>query len=446
MAQYTYAKFSDTVDAVSRRLYNPDKTQWTQLELEELVKESLRTWNALSQFHREEFTFSLAANTWWYDLRTLANTLVPYTVTEFEIISKIKRHLLEPPAPNFWGGSTQYNLSDVLDACRRRQDETLGTTACTIVRSVVNAPLVNRCVLPDTTIDIRRVAWLSASDDYSNRILKQSDAFASRAFNPGYAQAGQKPPNKWMQNTEAPPSFDVDTPPPVNGEYEVLCTQSGPAWDAGVDSTLTMPNDWTWVFTFGAMSDLFSRESLAQDALRSAYCRARYQEGLGLMRILPVAIALRLNDKPISIGAVTGGDKYNATWQAQAAGAPKSCYEFMNYLAFAPKPDSDTNYSVTVTVCKNMPVDEFYVQVPRDDLDTIIDYAQHLAMLKQGGQEFYQSIALYQNLQRKAYQYNSKLREMGFFEMPQLEFSVLEERNRNPRYQRGTEPQAAADE
>ena len=450
MANYTYAKFTDVVDAVARRLYNPDKTQWVQAELEELLCESLRTWNALSQFWREEFTFTLAANTWWYDLRAVANTLIPYTVTEYDIITKIKRHLLEPPDPAYSNvydqlGSTQYTMADLLGACQRRQDETLGLTACTIVRSLVNAPMGGRCILPDTTIDIRRVTWLPVAG-YSNRILKQSDAFASRAFNPRYTQAGQQPPLKWMQNTEPPPSFDVDSQPPVNGQYEVLLTQAGPSWIKGVDATLTMPDDWSWVFTWGALSDLFSRESLAQDPLRAAYCRARYQEGIGLMRLLPVAVALKLNDRPMSIGAVTGGDKYNPTWQAKAAGPPKSFYEFMNFLAVAPKPDSDTAYSVTVTVCKNIPVNEFYVQVPRDALDTIIDYTQHLAMLKQGGQEFYQSVVLYQNLQRNAALYNGKLREMGFFEMPQLEFSVLEEKNRNPRFISGSAPQPMADE
>lgn len=444
MASYSSVRFDAVVDATAARLYDIGKIQWTDAELSSLVIESLRTWNALSQFWREEFTFTLEADKWWYDLRAVAGSLIPYTVTQYDIISKIKRHLLEPPAPDVWGGSTQFSLSDVLGACRRRQDETLGTTACTIVRSLVNAPLVNRCFLPGTTIDIRRVAWLSATEEFTGRILKQSDAFATRAWNPTSAQQ-QGRPGKWMQNTEPPPSFDVDLAPPGVGNYDVLTTQSGPTWVQGIDSTLTMPDDWSWVFTFGALGDLFSRDGLAQDPLRAAYCRARYQDGLAAMRLMPVALDLRFNDKRVSLGAVTGGDKYYPTWQTQAAGSPKSFYEFMNYLAVGPKPDSDTAYGVAVTVCKNMPVDEAYVQVPADDIDTIIDYAYHLAMLKQGGQEFAQSIPMYQNLQRKAAQYNGKLREMGFFEMPQLELSVLEERNRNPRYQRGSEPSGGSD-
>lgn len=441
---YTHTLFADVVDALARRLYNPEKTQWVQTELEGLVKESLRTWNALSQFWRQEFDFTLATNTWWYDLRSVANSLVPCTVTQYDIITKIKQHLLEPPDPSTWGGSTQFTLSDVLDACHRRQDETFGVTGCTIGRSLLTASTSSvRTALPDGVIDLRRVTWLpTVTTTYSNKILAQSDAFASRAWNPFYTLGGARVPLKWMQNTEPPPSFDVDAKPPTAGQYEVLTTQAGSDWVPGTDAVVAgMPDDWSWVFTFGAMADLFSRESIAQDPLRSAYCRSRYQEGQALMRLMPVALALQLNGVPMAIGAVTGGDRFNPRWQAAAAGAPRACYEFMNLLAFTPKPDSGSAYTATVTVCRNIDVGATYVQVAKDDVDTIIDYAQHLAMLKQGGQEFYQSIALYQAMQRKAALYNGKLVEMGFFEMTQLDFSGLEEKSRNPRYQKGTEPQ-----
>jgi len=195
------------------------------------------------------------------------------------------------------------------------------------------------------------------------------------------------------------------------------------------------------VFQFGALADLFSRESQALDPLRAAYCRARYQEGIALLRLMPVALALRLDGVPVSLGAVTGADKFKPTWQALAAGSPKSAYTFMNYLAVAPKP-ANNNTVATVAVCQNIPVDtgNNFVQVARDDLDTIVDYAQHLAMLKAGGEEFYQTISLYQNLQKRAALYNSKLKESGFFEMPQLDLATQDER-RNPRFLKGAEPQ-----
>lgn len=445
-APYSYAKFTDVVTSISNRLYDPNQLRWTAAEVGALLMESEQTWNVLSQFWRQDFTFPLVANQWWYDLRAQPGTLIPCTVAQYDVITKIQRHLLEPPTPAAWTGSSQFAMSDLLQACQRRQDEVLGTTGVTIVRSLVNAPLTNRVVLPDNTIDIRRAMWMSVDPTtYPNKILKQSDAWATRAFNPGYAQAGPATgPLKWMQNTETPISFDVDIAPPINGQYETLTTQSGGSWVQGTNAVLsTMPNDWSWVFIFGALADLFARESLAQDPLRAAYCRARFEEGVGLMRLTPVLLDLRINDRPVSVGSVNGGDRFNPLWQAKAAAAPTSFYTFMNLLGVGPKPNSSP-YGARAVVCRNIDITNFYVQVPRDALDVVIDYAQHLAMLKEGGQEFYQTISLYQNLQRQCALYNSKLREMGFFEMPQLDLSILDENERNPRYSKGAEPKATA--
>lgn len=436
---YTYETFANVVTAVANRLYDATKQQWGNTELETIVVESLRTWNALSQFWRTEFAFNLSANNWWYDLRTANNTVIPYTVTQQQVIEKIERHLLEPANANAWTGSTQFTLNDLLNACRRRLDETIGQSACTISRNLVTAALTRRTEVADSIIDIRRITWIPDTGlGYSNKIMRQADAWAMRAFNPGYMQANNNTPTQWLQNTEPPPSFDVDFIPPVAGNYEVLSTQSGGAWTGG-NNTLTVPDDWCWVFQFGAMADLFSRESLSADPLRAAYCRARYEEGIGLLRLMPVILALRLNEVPMSIGAVTGGDHYNPLWQTVAAGSPASAYTFMNLLAFSPMP-ANNNFTATVSVTRNIDTGNNFVQVARDDLDTIIDYAQHLAMLKQGGEEFYKTIPLYQNMQRKAASYNGKLYEMGFFELDQLDLATLEERSRNPRFQKGSEP------
>ena len=443
-SHYSYATVTNTLNAIGARLYDPTFQQWTQDELLLILKEALRTWNVLSGFWRAEFTFNLAANTWWYDLRSVSNTLIPYTVTKYSLIEMVENHLLEPPTPGAWSGSSQFSLNDILTAFQRRQDETLGETGCTLVRSTVGAaPLTPRTLLSDSVIDIRRVAWLPVSGPagagYSAKPLRQSDMFATRAFNPNYTvNVGAAAPGKWMQNTEPPPSFDVDAPPPVNGDYDLLTINAGPTWTAGSDGLLTIPDDWTWVLKYGALMDLFSRESNAADPYRTEYCRRRYEEGKALLFSNPVILAARINNRPKDVTAIRGADDYNPSWQALTAGAPRSLYSAANLLAVAPKPDAGP-YSCTVTVCQNAPWDATYVQVARDDYDTILDLSQHIGMLKQGGEEFFKTIALYQRAQRQAALYNSKLKEMGFFEMAQLETSTEQER-RTARYLPGEQP------
>lgn len=443
MPAYSYITFPQAVTILGARLYDSSFQQWGQGELQSYLVEALRTWNALTGFWRSEMVFSLEADEWWYDLNTVSGSVVPYSVTKFDLITQIQNHLLEPPNPGSWSGSSQFTLQDLLTALQRRQDDTLGTAGCTVTKSLVNAPIQRRIFLADDVVDIRRVAWIPETGfGYSNKILRQGDMWASRAFNPYYTTVQQGPPSNWMQNTEPPPSFDVDSDPPVAGQYEILSVNSGTAWAAGQDTLVSVPDDWTWVFKWGALMDLFSRESNAKDSLRAEYCRRRYQEGLALLEQAPTVLAARLNNIPIAIDAVASGDRYNPNWQTLSAGTPTSAYVYGNLVAFGRKPNSSIAYSATLSVVQNAPVDVTQpVQVARDDFDAVVDYAQHLAMIKQGGSEFAASIALYQNFQQKASQYNGKLKEMGFFSMPQMDLGNLEDKI-NARYLPGTGPQA----
>lgn len=470
--QYSYATLNDALNALGSRLYDPGFQQWTQTELTGYIVESLRTWNALTGFWRSEMVFQLIALQWWYDLRTQANSIIPYSVLQSQMVQQVENHLLEPPTsayPLTWGGSGQFSVSDILAALQRRQDDTLGTSGCTITRSLVNAPIGGRVQLADNTVDIRRVTWLPTPGfGYGNTILRQSDMWAKRAFDPNYTVDAQRPPSNWLQNTEPPPSFDIDYVPPVTGQYEVLTVNAGPAWSATADSKLTIPDDWTWVFKWGALMDLLSRESNAKDAMRAEYCKRRYQEGLALLEIMPTVLACRLNNIPMGVDAVRSGDDFNPLWQTEAPAQPTSAYSAANLIAFGSAPNgpltwADINtqwgaqgsltwatagsggpYSATVSVVQNAPVPPTagaYIQVARDCFDTIIDLAHHLAMFKQGGDEFAATIPLYQRAQKKAAQYNGKLRETGFFSMDQTDLSQLQER-RVPRYYQGTGPEA----
>lgn len=486
MPNFTYATLNDAISALSARLYDPAMQQWTQPELASYVTEALRTWNALSGFHRAEMVFPLQPD-WWHDLHTQPGTVVPYTVTKYDLIRQVQNHLLEPPTPAAWSGSGQFTLQSVLNALQRRQDDTLGTTACTLARSTPNAALVTRTLLPDNVIDIRRVAWLPvAGMGYQNKILRQSDQWAERAFNPRFTTTAAQPPSTWMQNAEGPPSFDVDTMPPVPGRYDVLSVDSGPQWNPGEDSRLNIPDDWTWVMKWGALADLLAHESNAKDSLRADYCLRRYREGLALLESAPTVLGARLDNIPLGVDSIRNGDDFDPSWQhpgitwADAGGSwedadyswdsspgpPRFAYVAANIMAFSPAAttndltwnditqpwedvtftwgEGSTHYSATIFIVKNAPVPTgtgSYIQVARDDFDAIIDYAQHLAMFKAGGAEFLATVPLYQSFQKKAMQYNGKLKEQGIFSMPQLDLGQLQEM-RSPRYLAGTGPDA----
>lgn len=464
---YTYANLNDALTALSERLYDngiagqPAFQQWTQTELTGYVQEALRTWNALSGFHRTAMSFNLSQGAFFYDLHAQNNTVVPLSVTQNSVVVQIENHLLEPPTTSYpltWTGSNQIALADILEALQRRQDETLGTAGCTIASSLVAASDANKnTTLGDNTIDIRRVAWVPDGNNYTTKILRQSDAWAERAFDYSYTSASPQPPRTWYQSTEPPISFSVDYLPPTTGNYNILTVQAGPAWTASNNSAnagTTIPDDWTWVLKWGALFDVLSRESSAKDILRSEYCRKRYTEGQALLQQSATVLALKLNGSPMAIDAVTSGDEFNPSWQSNSNLAPTAAYLTANLVAFGSRriPEGASgnnwsgNYTAAVTVVQNAPVPQNgtdFIQVAKDDYDSVIDYAQHLAMFKQGGYEFLATIPLYQKFQRKAALYNSKLSEMGFFEWPMQDLGTLEEKQ-NARYSPGNGPGEAA--
>lgn len=437
---YTYATLSQAISALAARLYDSGNQFWTVAELTSYITESLRTWNSLTSFWRAEMVFDLAEDVWWYDLTQQVGTLRPYTVTDGDLIAEIEHHLLEPSTaayPLTWTGSAQFSLDDILEAIQRRRDEALSTTGCTLTRSTVPATFVTRTALPDSTIDIRRIAWLPVPDQgYGAMSIQQSDDWAQEAFDYGYTTAPQRQPSTYRQSTQPPLSFDVDAIPPVAGEYEVLTVNAGPALSTAAATLLGVPDDWSWVIKWGALIDLLNRESNAKDEMRAAYCEQRYREGLGLMNQASALLAMRLNNIPIGVGSVSSSDDFDPTWQAQLPGTPDTCHTAgINLIAFGPQPD-DGDYSATASVVQNAPVpvaQTDYIQCGKDDYDVILDYAQHLAAFKLGGAEFAATVPLYQRFIKRGALYNSKLAALGQFQ-PQLYATSQFEEERNPRY------------
>jgi hypothetical protein len=58
-------------------------------------------------------------------------------------------------------------------------------------------------------------------------------------------------------------------------------------------------------------------------------------------------------------------------------------------------------------------LDVDFLQIGRDDVSPVLDEAQHIAMIKAGGQEFAQTYALHTNFLRHCLLYNSKLKALS---------------------------------
>jgi hypothetical protein len=109
-------------------------------------------------------------------------------------------------------------------------------------------------------------------------------------------------------------------------------------------------------------------------------------------------------------------------------------------IGLAPIPNAIV--SVTASVISNMVlplVNGDFLQVGRDDVQSVLDEAQHVAMFKIGGAEFIETFPLHQNFLRHCALYNSKLKALS----PWLEFidgRSMEDDRENPQF---TEPNPA---
>lgn len=452
-APYAYITLAAAQQQLANRLYDPTSQFWTLPELQLYLVEALQTWNALTGYWREDFTFQSQQGITFYDLTTVANTLRPLTSTDASLYPLIQYHLLEPPTGvNPWAGvSAQFTAADLIAAVQRRRDEVLAIAGCTLTRRLVPA-VAGRITLPDSVIDVRRMSYVPTPGiGGANSVLWPEDTWGEESFNRNYTilPAGTPgTPSTYLLSTQPPLSFDVDTPPSFAGSYALLTIEAGAALAPGAPQLLQVPDDFAHVIKWGALADLLSRESNAKDIPRAQYCEQRYRMGIKLLLDAPALLAMRIGNIVLPVDSVRSADSYQTTWETQANGQPNMAYHAgLNLLALSPPPNltGGNPYSLTATVVENAPIPVAggdFLQVGRDDLDTLIDYAQHLAAFKQGGAEFTRSLSLLERFMTQAGLYNSKLAELGEFTM-MLFGRSQRELQMNPRTQPDTESATA---
>jgi hypothetical protein len=415
---YSYITYATFRQELANRLYDPNKTFWSDTELQAITKECLRTWNAFTSFWRADFTFPSAQGVTYYDLTdtsNLPNTLRPLTLRDVDIYTDCQFALLEPAVGiNPWTGvSSQFSADDLLNAVSRRRDEILSVTGCTTTRRLVGA-VAGRIPLADTVIDVRRMAYLPAIGSAST--MWPEDTWSEQSFASSYLQNPAGTPSTYLLSTQPPISFDTDRAPGAAGQYELLTVEAGPALSVPTPTPLIVPDDWAWLIKWSALADLLSRESNARDIPRATYAEQRYRMGLALLSNASALLALRIANTVMQIDSIRNADLFRPGWQAESQKQPDTAYHSgLNLLALASVPDAGP-YSLTATVVQNAPIptnDAANIQIAREDLDAILDLAVHTASFKQGGSALMSTMPLFERFMKVAQVYNAKLSETG---------------------------------
>lgn len=411
---YTHTTLSTLRAQLAARLHDTSMVFFVSAELDAYINEALRTFQAFSGFYRDRGTFNTVAATSFYYLPAQLSTLLPYAVTDRATINLMQYHLLEPATSVWaggWTGTEMFTMDDVTKALQRRRDQFLVDTGvvCTQSTTAFPAPPIGRVTLADTIMDLRRAVWLDVDSVYHH--LWRSDEWAMNAFDYRWALDASSP---YCYSVLAPPPLTVQISPiPADaGTLDHVTVNAGAALTPTASSSyLNVPDDYVWGVKWGALADLLGKDGPAQDQFRAAYCEKRYRLCCELARVAPCVIQTQYQGVNVFVSSLAELDAYAPSWQNETSAAPTDiALVGRNLLAVRPTPDGV--YSITCDVVRNAPtlsLDADNVQLGREQLDGIIDYAEHLAAFKMGGEEFGFTMRQADNFLRTCLNYNNRL-------------------------------------
>jgi hypothetical protein len=163
-----------------------------------------------------------------------------------------------------------------------------------------------------------------------------------------------------------------------------------------VESLLGIPDDFAWVIKYGALAELLHYDGLALDPARAAYCEQRWAMGLAQARATAVLLNVQIDGVPANQAGLSDCDAFSPLWQLVNDVPETVMTAGQNLVGFAPTPGGAI-FTVTADVVRNAPVPVVggdILQVGQDLYDTILDLAQHTALMKQGPGQLELAMAL----------------------------------------------------
>lgn len=412
---YTHTTLLQFTGDLARKLGDPANVFWSDAELCLYVQEALRTFQAAAGFYRFRGVFPTTAGVPFYDLSAELPLLAGYLVTDQDMVKVMEYQLLEPPTPTVWTGTEMFTLEELAEELQDLRNAFLMETGTVLTHSSdpILPPPAGRVVLADSIIDVRRAAWRSTTGVYSH--LWREDEHRLNAYRGGWSVNPETPEAYAM--VAAPPTRLQLAPVPLDaGDLDLLTVRTGAPLDpttlGGVP--LGIPDNYSWIVKWGALACLLAKDGPCRDPARAAYCEKRWQDGLAMVRGAPSVVQAEINGVPVQPCSLVELDSYAPNWQNNAGpGKPTVIAVAGHNLIAVAEPVPDGVYSVTLDLIPRFPVPlagADYLEVGREHLETLLDYAAHLAVFKCGAAETQATFAAYEALMRMAALHNARLR------------------------------------
>lgn len=394
---------------------------WTTAELTLILQDSLRFWNSLTEHWKVSYALN-SPSSLWANLGTQAGSPRLRTLTDADLYTRMQYALLEPPSgAGTWTGTNQFDLASMQGSLSKRRNEVIQAATCnlSLTASIALTPGTRTAILADTVLEPIRCRFIPAAGWGDPVWLSREDLQSFDWWEPNYEQTVGTP-NAWDVISQTPLTIGLDNAVPVPGTLEILTLSSGAEFAPPAATLLGIPDDWAWVPMYGALADLLISEAQRTDNQRAAYCRMRYEQGLKLIRQANWLVDANTAQGPTDVLSLAKADWYSPGWDAAPSTSwPQVVVGGMDFLALPGAP------SVNLTLVGNQPVPAAggdYLQISRDVADVILDYAQHMACFKMGGQEFADTMPLLKGFFAAAQETNKRLMRLGlnFEEMAQV--------------------------
>lgn len=414
--QYTLAALTAEI---LNSLGDPAGVYWTAPEVTNAINEALHEFSGTTSYWRKRVAVSFpgyGAST-WFDISKNPD-VAPYrarTATIDSITKEIQAHFCEPSNGSSGAGMTsQFTITEILQSIQTAAyrfviDAQLPLGVGLVVPSAI--PPDGTVILNQNTVYVHRLSWINSDLVYFT--LYRSDEFAANSLLPDWNLNPAARPLAFSQLLEAPLTVQL-LPPPINsGNLELVSAAT--TTPADNITSLNIPDDFAHAVKYLAMVNLLTTDGETTSSLLAQYCSSRYQQIITAAKLQRSIIGVRVNNRIIPINPVATLDTTRPGWRnAPAKTIPSGCSVLYDLLIFHPSLSQDVGG--TLDVAQSAPVlinPTDFIQLGSEELEAVIDYSQHYLSFKLQGEEFKQTLPLFDDFQKLVSNRNSILANQG---------------------------------
>lgn len=451
---YTHTTFAQAKQRLANELGDSGKVFFTDAELGRYIIEALRWWGLTAQYFRETGRIKTVAGQSFYPIETTLKDgtdttfLQGLSVTDRELINDINYALMENQISSWaggWVGTEMFSLEEITSILQDSRDEFLKLSACIASSYSVVIPGDSRVILPSDHIRILRadVTEQGSAGPLPLWVVDQVELYTTFR-EPSIPGTGR--PKAYTVSYSPQLTVDVWPPPGLVTTINIQGVKSGATLTPTASATtMLVPDDASFLLKYRAIADLLSGDGLARCPQIAEYCEMRYQDGLESMAKYLSVLWQNDGGPRGPITSVAQWDQVRPTWR-QSQGVPRSVAQ-LNWNTLAVRPVPDGVYVITFETIRKAPIptsDSDFIQVGREAMQALYDYAQHIALVKSQGIEFELNKPRYEAAKAMAEEYRQQISSQSYlYQATQL--PSLQEKWFRPLRSRGGVQEATED-